>query len=279
MFTRLGPGCSNGNVRKRVETGGFIMSEVGYDSGSRLTEHAHENAHFCFVIRGTYTETHGRQEIACRPSTVTFRPAGEAHEDRFDQDDVEVVTLEVPPSWTERLSQESIALRHSLTFQGGSVPWLADRLVSEFRRMDAGARLVMEGIALEMIAESARHTATTERSLPEWLAKARELLHARFSERLTLDDIASEVGVHPVHLATVFRKKYDRTVGEYVRERRIDYARRELVSGTTPLATIALDAGFANQGHFSSTFKQITGFTPAAYRRSFARRLNRPQTA
>src|SRR4051812_29935226 len=226
MLTRLGPGCSNGEVRKRVDAGGFIMSEVAYDSGSSLTEHAHENAHFCLVVRGTYTETHGRQEIACRPSTVTFRPAGEAHEDRFDQDEVEVVTLEIPPSWTERLGAESISLAHSLTFNGGSVPWLADRLVSEFRRMDAGARLIMEGIALEMIAESARYAVTSRGSLPDWLAKARELLHARFRERLTLDDIASEVGVHPVHLATVFRKKYDRTVGEYVRERRIDYACR-----------------------------------------------------
>jgi AraC family transcriptional regulator len=279
MFTRLGPGCSNGDVRKRVETGGFIMSEVAYDSGSSLTEHAHENAHFCFVVRGTYTETHGRQAIACRPSTVTFRPAGEAHEDRFDQHDVEVVTLEILPVWTERLSHESISLGESLAFQGGSVAWLADRLVSEFRRMDTGARLIMEGIALEMIAESARHATTSERSLPNWLAKTRELLHARFSERLTLDDIACEVGVHPVHLATVFRKKYDCTVGDYVRERRIDYARRELVTGTTPLATIALDAGFANQGHFSSTFKRITGFTPAEYRKSFSTRLNRPQTA
>jgi AraC family transcriptional regulator len=137
----------------------------------------------------------------------------------------------------------------------------------------------MEGIALEMIAESARYAVTAEGPLPEWLAKARALLHARFCERLSLDDIASAVGVHPVHLATVFRKKYDRTVGEYVRERRIDYARRELVSGTTPLATIALDAGFASQAHFSSTFKRITGFTPAVYRRSFSSRLNRPQTA
>jgi AraC family transcriptional regulator len=279
MFTRLGPGCSNGEVRKRVEAGGFIMSEVGYDSGSRLTEHAHENAHFWFVVRGTYTETHGRQAIACKPSTVTFRPAGEAHEDRFDQDDVEVVTLEIPPVWTERLTAESISLGRSLAFQGGSVSWLADRLVSELRRMDAGARLIMEGIALEMIAESARHAVSSERSLPNWLAKTRELLNARFRERLTLDDIACEVGVHPVHLATVFRKKYDCTVGDCVRERRIDYARRELVTGTTPLATIALDAGFANQGHFSSTFKRITGFTPAAYRRSFSTRLNQPQTA
>lgn len=279
MFMRLGPGCSNGDVRKRVESGGFIMSEVAYDSGTSLIEHAHENAHFCLVVRGTYTETHGRQAIACRPSTVTFRPAGEAHEDRFDQDDVEVVTLEIPPSWTARLSDESISLGQSLIFQHGSVPWLADRLVNELRRMDAGARLVMEGIALEMIAESARHSVTAERSLPSWLAKTRELLHARFRERLTLDDIASEVGVHPVHLATVFRRKYDRTVGDYIRERRIDYARRELVTGATPLATIALDAGFANQGHFSSTFKRLTGFTPAAYRKSFSSRLNRPQTA
>ncbi len=71
-------------------------------------------------------------------------------------------------------------------------------------------------------------------------------IHAHFAERLTLDEIAAHAGVHPVHLATVFRRRFDCTIGDYIRDRRIEYASRELTTSSTPLALIALDAGFAS---------------------------------
>lgn len=136
--------------------------------------------------------------------------------------------------------------------------------------MDTAASLIIEGLTLEILAETARHSAqNVERRIPLWLKRAKDLLHARFAEHLTLEQIASEVGVHPIHLASVFRQKYHCTVGEYIRGLRIEYSRHEIEKGETPLAIIALEAGFANQGHFSSTFKRLTGFTPASYRNSF----------
>jgi AraC family transcriptional regulator len=138
--------------------------------------------------------------------------------------------------------------------------------------MDTASKLIIEGLTLEMMAETARHSAqNVEKAIPHWLRRAKDLIHTRFAQNLTLDQIASEVGIHPVHLASVFRKQYQCTVGEYVRELRIEYACREIAKGETPLAIIALEAGFANQGHFSGTFKRLTGLTPSAYRNSTRR--------
>jgi AraC family transcriptional regulator len=209
--------------------------------------------------------------MECAPFTLTFRPPGEVHEDKFHNQEVQVFTIEIPPRWIERLRQDSIYLtRSGINFQGSFITRLFARLVKEFHRMDTGAGLIIEGLTLEIMAETARHSAQNiERTIPYWLKQAKDLLHARFSEHLTLEQIASAVGVHPIHLASVFRQKYHCTVGEYLRQLRIDYACREIATGATPLAIIALEAGFANQGHFSSTFKRLTGSTPAAYRNSF----------
>jgi AraC family transcriptional regulator len=270
MLKKLGPGCSNGKVLQSFDTSGFIMTKIAYSARSRLSEHSHENAHFCFVLQGAYTEFHNRQGMECAPFTLTFRPPGEVHEDRFHNQEVQVFTIEIPPRWIERLQQDSIYLARSIKFQGGSITRLSGRLVEEFHRMDTGASLILEGLTLEIMAETARYSAhSIERNIPYWLKQAKDLLHARFSEHLTLDEIASAVGVHPIHLASVFRQKYHCTVGEYLRQLRIDYACREIAFGETPLAIIALEAGFANQGHFSSTFKRLTGWTPASYRNSF----------
>lgn len=249
------------------------MTEVAYSPRSRLSPHSHENAHFCFVVDGSYTESNKRQEIECKPLTLTFRPAGEIHEDKFHNQDVRVFTIEIPPRWIERLRQDSIRLEHSINFQSGAAATrLSERIFRETRHTDFASALIVEGLTLEIMAETARHSARgPERKIPLWLERARELLDARFAENLTLDEIAAAVGVHPVHLASVFRQKYQCTVGEYVRRLRIDFACREIRKENLPLSMIALEAGFANQGHFSSTFKRHTGLTPAAYRK-FSRR-------
>jgi AraC family transcriptional regulator len=57
-------------------------------------------------------------------------------------------------------------------------------------------------------------------------------------------------------------------LGDHVRKLRIEFACHRLATSDTPLADIALTAGFSDQSHFSNTFKRYTGMTPAAFRRS-----------
>src|SRR5262249_4267028 len=95
----------------------------------------------------------------------------------------------------------------------------------------------------------------------------RELLQDRFAENLTHDAIAAAAGIHPVHLARVFRRHYGCTLGEYVRKLRVDFAARQLIATNERLAGIALAAGFSGQSHFTRAFKRQTGMTPASFRR------------
>ena len=91
-----------------------------------------------------------------------------------------------------------------------------------------------------------------------------ELLRARFSESLTLNTIAASAAVHPVHLVRTFRRFHQSTVGEHLRRLRIEFASQQLADTDAPLADIALASGFADQSHFTRTFKRLTGLTPRA---------------
>jgi AraC family transcriptional regulator len=110
---------------------------------------------------------------------------------------------------------------------------------------------------------------STECSPPRWLRQAKDMLHDQFSENLTLEAIAEAVRVHPVYLARAWRKYFHCTVGQYLRQLRIESACREIALSDTPLAEVAAAAGFYDQSHFSRTFKRITGLTPAEYRTVF----------
>ena len=98
----------------------------------------------------------------------------------------------------------------------------------------------------------------------------RDLLRDRFREDVSPSDLGREVGIHPVHLASVFRKYLGCSVGEFVRNCRVEFAASRLACRGVPLADIAAEAGFADQSHFTRLFKRATGLTPAAFRRSIA---------
>ena len=95
---------------------------------------------------------------------------------------------------------------------------------------------------------------------------AREILRENASEPPSLEALAGTVGVHPVYLARQFRRRYHCTIGEYLRQLRIEAACREISGAQIPLSVVAANAGFYDQSHFSNTFKRYTGMTPTQYR-------------
>jgi AraC family transcriptional regulator len=205
---------------------------------------------------------------------IVYHPAGELHAQNFDNTAVQLFRVEVNHERLRNLSPVDMCLEYPDCLKGLAIG-LAHKLYQEFCEPDVVSHLAIEGLGLELIAAIARHTyryGKTSRQPPRWLSRARELIRSRFLERLTLEDIARTVGVHPVTLAREFRRYYDCTVGDMVRRERIGFACRELLQPEEPLNDIAISAGFYDQSHFTKTFKRLIGMTPARYRAAFSSR-------
>jgi len=259
-----------GDVLKTYAGSGLRLTETLCAPGFRAPRHSHELFQFCFIIEGGFSENCVQKTRECAPLTLITHPPDETHANRYYSSGAHCLVVEIEHRWLSRSREYSLALDRSAEFNYGSAVWLAKRLYNEFNRMDRASPLSIEGLTLEMMAEvSRRHVKTSEGTSPRWLEQTRDLLHAHFSEELTLEDIAASVGTHPVHLARVFRQYYGCTVGEYVRRLRVEFACRELSLTNTPLLQVALVAGFYDQSHFSRTFRKIVGLTPTAYRASF----------
>lgn len=256
-----------GKILRRNEAAGFVLLESAYAPGLKVPLHSHEQAGFCFVLQGTFERVYERKSRVCRPASLSFHPSGEKHSEHFYNSGAHLFGIQISPHWLERVREYSVGLDDSAVFDGGLLSQLATRLYAESRRMDELSSLAIEGLALEIIAEALRRGVPTEHATARWLKQARELLHEKFNESLTLADVAREVHIHPVHLARVFHQHYRCTVGEYVRQLRVEFTRRELSATDKPLSEIALLAGFSSQSHFSTVFKSHTGLTPAEYRR------------
>jgi AraC family transcriptional regulator len=266
MEPKLPPGQFYGNIVKSREVAGFRLAEGIATPGAQLPKHLHEGAYFTVVLQGACTERYGNQTRECHASTLTFHPPGEVHSVYFPSA-TRLFNVAVEPGLLDRLREHTRILESRSELRGGPPALLAQRLYCEFRRVDACSLLAMEGLVLEILAEASRCSVNpSEHRPPRWLEQVREILHSQFFECPTLAGLAEAVGVHPVHLARAFRKWYHCSVGDYVRRLRIEFACREISASDVPLVEIASEAGFADQAHFSRTFKRCMGLTPTEFR-------------
>ena len=268
MVRRIGS-VTEARPKRRVQVGGFTVTEGVHKNGSELPWHHHETPTICFVLQGAFTEMWRGGSIACTSSTLKITPAGERHWDQFSRGDVRGLLIEADAAQVVAIRPHSAVLDERVSFHGGLVSGVARRVYDEMRRMDAAAPLAIEGLLLELVASASRMQEQNGRSgRPRWLESARDRIHGELAARPSLTGLAESVGVHPVTLARAFRRAFGCTVGEYVRRLRIERAARQLADTDLSLAEIALGEGFSDQSHFSNLFRRHTGLSPFQFRRA-----------
>lgn len=257
---------------RRVETGGFILTERTTPPAFTLQRHTHELTSITFILKGSCTEIINRRAQECSPLSLQILPAGERHSLQCGLAGAQCLTIGITPPKLEAIRLFSNVLDHASHSQGGLQAALAQRIFRELRIKDKASTLSIEGLVLEIIGESTRNKlCSLSPSQPRWLREVRALLHEHFAEAVSLINISHSVGIHPTYLARMFRKHYGCTVGEYVRRLRLDYATQQLIHSHKSLAEIAAQAGFYDQSHLTRAFKLTMGTTPARFRDSLKR--------
>ena len=104
---------------------------------------------------------------------------------------------------------------------------------------------------------------------PGALRRVREYIELNFSRKLPTGELAKIARLSPGHFNRAFRQSIRTSPHQYVTRQRVSFATRLLETTNRALAEIALDAGFADQSHFSRTYAAVTGETPSACRRRY----------
>jgi AraC family transcriptional regulator len=263
----------DGVTFKQHEVSCFTLKELDYSPGVQIPKHTHEQANFCMAIKGGCTEIYGSKAREYTPFSLSYLPAYQSHSLKVSSQGMRAFSINIPLYWLERMRERSLNVEDSIFWSSGILTQLLMRLYQEYQNIDEASPIAVEGIALEMLAEVSRYKTINKGSKPpHWLKQSRDLVHEQFSLHLSLDTIAQEVGVHPVHLARMFRKYYRCTIGDYIRTLRIENACREMITTEAPLIEIALSNGFSDQSHFNRIFRRLKGMTPAEYRAKYRTR-------
>lgn len=105
----------------------------------------------------------------------------------------------------------------------------------------------------------------------EAVKKAQEYIEANFAERISVDDLAKEVGVSRRNLERRFRKVTYNSIVEYMQRVRIEAAKQALERERENVAEAMYKAGYNDSKAFRTTFKKLTGLSPLEYRNKYVR--------
>ncbi|MGN0466976.1 MAG: helix-turn-helix transcriptional regulator [Lachnospiraceae bacterium] len=94
----------------------------------------------------------------------------------------------------------------------------------------------------------------------------KEYIYSHIKERITIEDLAKEVGVSASYLSRLFKKETGVSVSVYIREQKIDIAKNLLKFSDYSMIDIANRLAFSSQSHFIQQFREIVGMTPKKYR-------------
>ncbi len=92
-------------------------------------------------------------------------------------------------------------------------------------------------------------------------------ISTQFMKRITIDSLSDRFDVPTSTLKRCFKGVYGTTIHQYLKECRINAAKRLLQESDQSVLEIANAVGYENGSKFTSAFKEATGVTPSAYRK------------
>lgn len=95
--------------------------------------------------------------------------------------------------------------------------------------------------------------------------EAKAYILKNFREKITLADVAEEVGISYGHLSKCFRQVEGNSFNAYLMEARLEEAKRLMREGSLPISEIAYLSGIGDPNYFSKCFKKHTGLSPKEY--------------
>jgi AraC family transcriptional regulator len=118
----------------------------------------------------------------------------------------------------------------------------------------------------EIAAQIARVPAAkraTQEELFRRLQVAREFLHGKVSQRVSLEEVAREACLSRYHLHRAFVRTFRQTPHAYLTTLRLNRARSLLTSGTS-VTEASMDVGFTSMSAFSRLFRAHFGVSPSS---------------
>ncbi|MFR3288929.1 MAG: helix-turn-helix transcriptional regulator [Lachnospiraceae bacterium] len=102
--------------------------------------------------------------------------------------------------------------------------------------------------------------------------RAEAYIRANYMRPITLAVVSNEVSLNYAYFSNSFKKQTGRTFSEYLRDIRLDAAKKLLRQPDIRISEVAERVGYDSYKSFYRAFKESSGMTPAEYQQKQYRR-------
>jgi AraC family transcriptional regulator len=266
----LGAAQYLGTNQTYLNTNGVYISLTHYTQENLQNNslHAHANPHLTLLLQGGTTEERGKYCYERKAGDIVFFSAAEPHCNRNTLPDSKNLNFEFEPGFFEKYEINECSIG-SAASQMPNVKFLLLKAYKELMLGDPLSGESIDMLLLYLIHTSKQLDKKNQKNInaPGWVRKVQECLHDKWNETVTLKELSLVAGVHPVTISKHFPVYFSCTLGEYIRNLKIERSLSLIKSSKLSLLEISYECGFADQSHFTRTFKLITGFLPNDFRK------------
>lgn len=247
--------------------------------------HWHREFQFCLVTSGTVDFYVQRQQLSLRTGDGIFINSNVLHMARPGSSDAAYCCIDVLPSLLGGFSGSllDIAFVTPLS-QDASLPFSvfsgdeAQPEIALLRQIRSNASVSPSALALSITGQlmqlcqaiiSSHKTPAAPHEDLHWLQQVLKYIDVHYSEKLTLAQCAALANLSASEFCRQFRRLTQYTLTSYIRQVRIQKsAAALLLHPDKSISQISYESGFSTTSYFISQFRQATGMTPLAYRKT-----------
>ncbi|MBY5775484.1 helix-turn-helix transcriptional regulator [Rhizobium leguminosarum] len=173
----------------------------------------------------------------------------------------------------EIASDRLAELPPSIGFRDGTIEMALQKIAIELKYPDPISVTMVESQAAQLFVRLVRLNGLNQEAVRGGLSsfdlkRAIGMIETSGHQRLSLGDLAREIGVTRFHFCRAFKQSTGMTPHAFIVQRRLKRSSDMLRSTDLSATEIALECGFGSSSHFAIAFKRAFGTSPTEFRRS-----------
>lgn len=246
------------------------------------TPHAHAHLEMLYVVRGEMDVTVGdrNDRLHAGDLAVIFPHCCHSFETHPDPDDLgeELLVLVIHPRLAGDYAEQIISTVPTCPFIRKAQ--LAEDMTGAMEQLLSYSQLLHPERYHASIAKSYTQlllarlwpflevSPNANASSNDTIYRAAQYLMQNFRQPLTLECVASQLGISKRQLSRLFSQTIHIGFHQYLLDLRTEYAKNLLENTKIPITDIAFQAGFESQRTFNRAFRDFYGMSPREYRKS-----------
>ncbi|MFD0960483.1 AraC family transcriptional regulator [Paenibacillus chungangensis] len=248
---------------------GTNIAKPNYRNGPRQTPYCNihfiHEGHVKLIYNGGQVVL-GKGDMFCKfPNTIyTYRIANPEHPLRM--------------TWItfDGLQAREILLMTGFAdeqpFQRGTVDKDMELLLQQmFQRCKGDSRkqlMTMYSLMYRIFSKLLPDARSSDAETPsDWVSKSLDFIHAFYTEKITVDDVARYVGLHRTYMSKIFTREVGMPPSEYLIKTRLEQGKKLLLESALSVTEIALSVGYPDIYSYTRAFTRQFGSSPNAIRK------------